>query len=51
MSFLLKAHEAFKMSMQKRQNIILFFSCANNQKDKSISFETPDGMVWVEGKS
>ena len=29
----------------------LFFSCANNQKDKSISFETPDGMVWVEGKS
>ena len=29
----------------------MFFSCANNQKDKSISFETPDGMVWVEGKS
>ena len=29
----------------------LFFSCANNQKDKRISFETPDGMVWVEGKS
>ena len=29
----------------------MFFSCANHQKDKSISFETPDGMVWVEGKS
>ena len=29
----------------------LFFSCTNNQKDKSISFETPNGMVWVEGKS
>ena len=29
----------------------MFFSCANNQKDKSISFEAPDGMVWVEGKS
>ena len=29
----------------------MFFSCANNQRDKSISFETPDGMVWVEGKS
>ena len=29
----------------------MFFSCANNQGDKSISFETPDGMVWVEGKS
>ena len=29
----------------------MFFSCADNQKDKSISFETPDGMVWVEGKS
>ena len=29
----------------------MFFSCTNNQKDKSISFETPDGMVWVEGKS
>ena len=29
----------------------LFFSCANNQKVKSISFKTPDGMVWVEGKS
>ena len=30
---------------------VIFFSCANNQKDKSIPFETPDGMVWVEGKS
>ena len=30
---------------------IIFFSCTNNQKDKSISFETPEGMVWVEGKS
>ena len=29
----------------------MFFSCANNPRDKSISFETPDGMVWVEGKS
>jgi len=29
----------------------IFFSCTNNKKDKSISFETPDGMVWVEGKS
>ena len=29
----------------------MFFSCANNQREKSISFETPDGMVWVEGKS
>ena len=29
----------------------MFFSCANNLRDKSISFETPDGMVWVEGKS
>tara|TARA_B100000963_G_scaffold341798_1_gene341912 strand:- start:228 stop:1280 length:1053 start_codon:yes stop_codon:yes gene_type:complete len=29
----------------------MFFSCTNNQKDKSFSFETPDGMVWVEGKS
>ena len=29
----------------------MFFSCANNQKDKSISFAAPDGMVWVEGKS
>ena len=29
----------------------IFFSCANNQGDKSISLETPDGMVWVEGKS
>ena len=29
----------------------MFFSCANNQRDKSISFQTPDGMVWVEGKS
>ena len=29
----------------------MFFSCANNQRDKSFSFETPDGMVWVEGKS
>ena len=29
----------------------MFFSCANNQKDKNISFETPNGMVWVEGKS
>ena len=29
----------------------MFFSCANNQKDKNISFENPDGMVWVEGKS
>ena len=29
----------------------MFFSCANNQKEKSISFETPYGMVWVEGKS
>ena len=29
----------------------MFFSCTNNKKDKSISFETPDGMVWVQGKS
>ena len=29
----------------------MFFSCTNNQKDKRISFETPDGMVWVDGKS
>ncbi len=30
---------------------IMFFSCTNNKKDKSISFKTPDGMVWVQGKS
>ena len=29
----------------------MFFSCADNQKDKSISFEAPSGMVWVESKS
>ena len=26
----------------------MFFSCANNLRDKSISFETPDGMVGLK---
>ena len=29
----------------------LFFSCTGNEKYKNISFSTPEGMVWVEGKS
>ena len=29
---------------------ILFFSCTNIEKNKNISFEAPEGMVWVEGK-
>ena len=29
----------------------LFFSCANIDKTQNISFDTPKGMVWVEGKS
>ncbi len=30
---------------------LLFFSCSNVEKTENISFETPEGMVWVEGKS
>ena len=30
---------------------LLFFSCSNVEKNNNISFETPEGMVWVEGKS
>ena len=30
---------------------VLFFSFSKNEKKETISFKTPKGMVWIEGKS
>ncbi len=30
---------------------VLFFSCVKNEKNQTISFNSPEGMIWIEGKS
>ena len=41
-------HCCFKFSLLFS---VLFFSCVKNEKNQTISFNSPEGMIWIEGKS